>query len=452
MMEEKLLEALSHVDEKYIEEALPACIGVSGETNALSEQPHGKVKEKYGTVYARMKWSMVAACLCLVVFGGLYFLSVQRENGNQLLGSDTGDVSEELLAETEGIQPSVSEPIVEIVEKHALLENLEVDVRGGAGEGLLFYDMEELESWNFPELEQLPETLPVYRNLSFFDGSGVPVYLNEEELWELAETAAESLDATINQVTYERLKDCSEDYGEDERIVYLVADTEVGTVELEADGLGKISFKEPVQIPGEYRLVGNDGACKLGEEALRYLAERYADLLSLEDAVVYSNYDYNIHGDRNYTYHAYEQGDTALESFLNYHFAEVRFSPAYDKNAVDIIWFGDKRRSAEYIKDYPLMSPQEAKKLLQEGQYFNYTDPKISEMGLSGGAITEPELTYRVHNSCKLYIPYFIFYAEVPQTNLEAESLGLKDYIPYYVPAIQRGYWDEVMDLIQIKE
>ncbi|MBQ7925393.1 MAG: hypothetical protein IJ335_03780 [Lachnospiraceae bacterium] len=252
-------------------------------------------------------------------------------------------------------QESLQEEVPRVAEKHPILENIEINVWGGNGGGITLYDIAELETGNPLKIENLPEALPVYRNLSYYDGSGIPVYLKEEELLDL-----------------------------------------------------------------------------------------------VEEAVVYSTCHYNNDGTLNRDYYAYEQGATELETFLNYHFAGARFSPAYEeRNAVTYIWFGDKRRSAEYIKDYPLMSPEDAKKLLLSGQYFNFSDPKISEMGLRGGIITEPELTYRVYNSCKLYIPYFLFYAEIPQTNPEAESLGLKDYLSYYVPAIRQEYWDEMMDLLE---
>lgn len=448
-MEEKLLDALNHVDEKYIEEALPKVM-FAKETEVTSRKLQSAAKKKQKAVYAWMKWPMAAACLCLVVYAGLRY---QPGSGREPIGEATLSEDFTYLASGEAedmSQESLQEEVPWVAEKHPILENIEINVWGGNGGGITLYDIAELETGNPLKIENLPEALPVYRNLSYYDGSGIPVYLKEEELLDLVEEAAEALKTTTTEVTYERLEDTSREYKGNTQVFNITANTEVATIEIEADGLGKVAFKEAVEVPPEYQLVGQHTSEKEEKELLYYLSDRFADLLNMEEAVVYSTCHYNNDGTLNRDYYAYEQGATELETFLNYHFAGARFSPAYEeRNAVTYIWFGDKRRSAEYIKDYPLMSPEDAKKLLLSGQYFNYSDPKISEMGLRGGIITEPELTYRVYNSCKLYIPYFLFYAEIPQTNPEAESLGLKDYLSYYVPAIRQEYWDEMMDLLE---
>lgn len=467
MKAERILEALAQVEEKYIEEAIPLSDGMvdtveeTANANMIAEQEANvepaNAQGKHRTAWR--KWCMTAACLCLVVYAGARVLS--RGMGG-LSSSNTVNSSELVVIdytsgeEASGTESSVVEPSDEMEgiaakEKHSILEDIEVNVWGGGG-GILLYDIAEYDNgspWT-PEWEL--DTLPIYRNLAYYDDSGVPVYLDEEELLRKAEKIATALGTTITETKVNQLKDFSRAYGEDESPVRLIATTDLATIEIEADGTGIINFTEAVRLPEGYRFSGYETSDEEVEKSLQYLTERFGNALEIEDAVVYSSYDYYTDGTRNGSYYAYEQGTTKKESLINYSFGKVRFYPGYgEENAVSGIRFHREMGSVEYLGEYPIMKPQEAKELLLEGQFYSSTmDPKEIEASLTSGTITEPTMEYRVYNSIKIFIPYYVFYAELPEEDYGPEvDENLKRYGIYYVPAIQQEYWDEIAELLE---
>ena len=54
-----------------------------------------------------------------------------------------------------------------------------------------------------------------------------------------------------------------------------------------------------------------------------------------------------------------------------------------------------------------------------------------------GEYICKVELVYRVSHRDEYFMPYYRFYVEMPEGELEN---GLKDYGAYYVPAVDRAY------------
>ena len=51
--------------------------------------------------------------------------------------------------------------------------------------------------------------------------------------------------------------------------------------------------------------------------------------------------------------------------------------------------------------------------------------------------IKKVELVYRTSEMEEIYMPYYRFYVELPEENLEH---GLKTYGAYYVPAVEGSY------------
>ena len=90
--------------------------------------------------------------------------------------------------------------------------------------------------------------------------------------------------------------------------------------------------------------------------------------------------------------------------------------------------------TSQVIGNYPIISVEEAKKLLLEGHYatsygMSYV---VDENDIKG-----VELMYRLYGLEEYHMPYYRFWIEVPQ---EKQENGLNCYVAYYVPAIESQY------------
>ena len=83
--------------------------------------------------------------------------------------------------------------------------------------------------------------------------------------------------------------------------------------------------------------------------------------------------------------------------------------------------------------DYPLISVQEAKELLLNGNYIS--DVMYELMGEE--YIKKTELIYRLGVHEEYFMPYYRFYVELPQVE---KNDGMKTYGAFYVPAVKGAY------------
>ena len=92
---------------------------------------------------------------------------------------------------------------------------------------------------------------------------------------------------------------------------------------------------------------------------------------------------------------------------------------------------------AEKIKDYPIITLQEATTRLCNGNY--QTSVPLAFPGEE--SIGKVELVYRTGRLEELYLPYYRFYVLLPESfNTNASDSGLKTYGIYYVPALAEEY------------
>ncbi len=89
---------------------------------------------------------------------------------------------------------------------------------------------------------------------------------------------------------------------------------------------------------------------------------------------------------------------------------------------------------SEKIGDYPLISSSKALKLLLKGIYIAPNDYEIPDPK----NIAKVELVYRYPSWEEYLMPYYRYFVEVPEEQLEN---GLKLFITYDVPAINENYY-----------
>ncbi len=83
--------------------------------------------------------------------------------------------------------------------------------------------------------------------------------------------------------------------------------------------------------------------------------------------------------------------------------------------------------------DYPIISAEEAKKLLLNKNYITTVPNEFP----GESYIAKTELVYRTGAHEKYFMPYYRFYVELPAAEREG---GMKTYGAYYVPAVLGSY------------
>lgn len=421
MKEERILKALSEVDETYIEEA------------ADFMQP--PVTHHY------LGWGAAVACAAIAVYACLRFLTggVNRptEPNTPGNGIQTTDPSANFptTADSQNVPDSPE------AEGLPLLTSRFED--GSMGfEGMMYYDISEAENANPWTAEHAPDSLPVYRNLAYTDGSGLPVYLSDEAMLELADQTAAALKTSIESTEYDRVNDIiaypiagltgTETYG-------LTAMTALGEITVYGNGEIRISFSEPISLPEEYSFTPFHTTDDEAVNVLRYLTERFSGLCAFDQITIDTGGDYTFDGDRIRFYQAYDGSGSLTQQLLNYHFDSVSFSPDDDGNLF-VIWLGNRLNGAQKIGDYPLISAETARGFLLNREYLTTVPSEYLLNGsISEAQIAKTELVYRTGNTSELFMPYYRFYVEL--TNFSAGMAdGLKCYGIYYVPAVSGEY------------
>lgn len=368
MKEQRLAEALNEIDENYL--------------HALSEEKPVK-KRKY------LPYLAIAACLCLVVFGAVLF----RKGQQPLL-------------------PQFSSA---------------VQYAGDGFEAECLYDPAALHSGNPWNEDAELNSLPVYENLAYTDGSGAPVYLSEEAMRRLAEETAASLGTQIQSTALDLHRDSP---------LSLLAETDLGILRVWGDGAVQFAFSEPLALLQEYVfLQGTDPT----EETKLYQAWNYS-WVDLEQPIAEVAQSYNFYGESGPVSCRFFEGSGDLQDqILSYYFGSYSFHFTEDGKLESFSKSNDLRYSAKLLGDYPIISAEEAEQLLLEGSYFSSVPASELKTGeIRTEDIVKAELIYRSGNLSQIYQPYYCFYVQLQGSYLQAEGLQSVGY--FYVPAVEAQY------------
>ena len=309
---------------------------------------------------------------------------------------------------------------------------------GGFGfEGILLYEEDVYSSVNLLDIYGTPETLPVYKNLAFYDMSGKPVYLSDDEMIAMGNGYAQTLGFDVLS--------CETAYSwEDEDIEdYVTMQTSGGEIRVEGNGDTTIVFASPIPLPAGLSL-GRDTDAHTALQTAAYLTESYKALLSDADYEVFTKVFRSYLGEQHRSVHAYPIGDSAAEAYVNRNFSEVTFYGGDGDAAATLgmIRIANRRLSAEEIGQYPLISEEEAMERLAAGEYITTVPAEyLAEDGITEDMILSCELEYRVSNIDKFSMPYYHYYVRLDRfPALDVE--GLKHYGGYWVPAVHPDYLD----------
>lgn len=385
MRSEAILDAIGEADDRYIEEAAP----------------RGKKAQKY----AWMKWGAAAACLALAVYAGLRFLPPESSGPNVPGGT--------------GSLPMLTIPS---------------ETGGGMGfEACMAHEISELDNGNPWSADTQLKTLPVYRNSTAYDSAGAAgPGIGKERMLESAERAAKALKMKITGVAYGSAGNPSKGGGADEAVSSLTATTDAAEIEVTGNDMVTVSFRESIELPREYGFTYANPSDEEAGKAADYLMERFSEFLSFRKPRKALFADYTSDGNRNRSYYAYDADGDLTERILNFNFNKVQFAPD-DSGNLMLIRKSDGLSCAEKIGDYPLVTSEEALKLLLDGNYITSVPEKMP----GEEYVAKTELVYQTGYTNATFLPYYRFWVELPDMRQEN---GLKTFGAYYVPAVQQRY------------
>lgn len=310
-------------------------------------------------------------------------------------------------------------------------------------EGYLAYDISELDDNNPWNRDMKLDTMPVYKGMAYKFGSGVTFCYDENTLEFRARYLAQILGTSITETVNKEYvgdfsgREAESDIIEKNRempycIKYACADGTRLTVE--GDGTVKIKFTPARELPADV-----DASDHAAVE--QYIFREYAPIF-MDDPGNREVYDRNIYGERNmdrFTLFRKSQGD--VESIIDYNFGTV--SVCLDEDSrVWIIWVNSE--PCEKIGDYPIITADEAEKLLLDGKYI----ASLHLDRVDKEHIEKVELIYRTSHRDTYYQPYYRFYVRLDSSNIDPVLLiddpKLKDYAALYVPAVNAEYLSDV--------
>ncbi|MEA4920413.1 MAG: hypothetical protein VB078_05810 [Clostridiaceae bacterium] len=404
MKSEVILDVIGKADDKYIEEAAP--------------------KEKRSKKYRWVKRIAMAACLTLAVYVGIRLIPTGISGPNTPAETDSHPNTP---AGTED-QPDVP----------AKAENLPMlSITSGTDamgfEACLAYDISELDNGNPWTADTQLNTMPVYKNTDFPETAAG---IGKECMLKLAKQVADALNMKIISVKYDVNEKSGyksdTDLAENDVIYRVIAETATAEIEVTKGGTGTVNFNESIELPAEYSFTYTDTSDEEAENVTDYLLKRYSALLSLTNPQKALFADYAFDGSRNRNYYAYDAEGNIAEQIINYNFNKVQFAPDDDGNLMLIRKYNDLS-CAEKIGDYPIITSEEALKLLMNGNYLS----SVPEEMPGEDYVAKAELVYRTVDSDETFLPYYRFWVELPDMHQEN---GLKTYGGYYVPAVQQQY------------
>lgn len=344
MREEKILDAMAFLDEEILEEA-----------NQLRQGKGYKVTEKPLWIKWRKGFAVIAA-LFLITLGLFNF--IPKDKGELIYGEAFS---------------------------------------GYAGCGVL-YSKDDLELTNFanPWLDNgvyIPATLPVYKNLSY-NLAGEPSGLNDEKMVALLNEAARALDLEVMQVNKEV------NPRNPERVFCYYADVDNTKIEVEADGLTTITFKDPIEVKDDF-------------------SEAYAELLGFEEPIISESSEGN--------YIVFDGKGTLTEDMTSYFFGYAEFY-TNEEGKLSIIRIHNELMATEKIGEYFYISNEEAKEKLHRGEFYTNSGYGIYEKS----PIVKTDMVYINSRYQEYFMPYYRFFVKV-----EDEGLPNKhNYGIFYVPAV----------------
>lgn len=309
---------------------------------------------------------------------------------------------------------------------------------GGMGfEGYMAYSIDELENGNPWTIDSDIKILPVFKNKSPLDKLYPLANLSADEMIQKAKEIAALMQININEIytspTKEELEAYEKKSGvkQDDTPYEAVALGDGVKIGVGTSGDIRIMFEPGIELPNEFNFTFRDTTREEAKDVLNYLINKYSNVINMKDPTQKLFGHYSFDGEQGFSYDIYESEGDLTNKILNYNFNNVSFAPNEDGDLwiIDI----DKKDITEKIGDYPIITVDEARKLLLEGSYITTAPKNFSDEKL----IKSVELIYRTGGYDEVFMPYYKFLIEL--TSMERDN-GLKTFGAFYVPAVEGKY------------
>lgn len=429
-------------------------LDVIGDTDeALIPEPHSKKK---GSRKSLMSAIGIGTCAAVILAGVMLLPQISKPSPPSVILPDASESESASTDESSAVStpdsiaesenPSTSEQ--ETINGKRML-SAAVTSRGDGYEGLMAYDISELNTPNPWPADPETDQLPVYRNLTYsaeWPSLSGSYYLREERMEEIALQTAQALHTEITSMEATYVKDLSmADYTEEIRnSVYCLDVSCADGSRITVYGNGEVRIKYSLkrndkELPPGYSFTSDDTTPEEALESLAYLSDTFSDLLQYEHPVCYSYADRSFSGEENRSYYIYNKTEDPVQDILNFSLSYTSFAPVPGGGL--IIWITDTFRSSEYLDDYPIITAEEATALLLSGSYFSSVPAEYIRGGtISEEDIARTELVYRNSSHEEYYQPYYRFYVELDAPMPAETPDGLKDFGIFYVPAVHAEY------------
>lgn len=310
---------------------------------------------------------------------------------------------------------------------------------GGMGfSGYMAYSADELVN-NNPWTEDCELThLPVFWNKHPVDGAG----------W-LLSYDWDAMDNALTRVAdYLGINDLEIQHNPDSIASPLVY-AQSGNMSLKVTHphLTEVFFEPQIEIPEKYQMTGLDETYEDTYAMAEYLLETYPQLIAMDNPTInISGGDYGSADNQNWQNHSisfYDMTADATKNILNYNFNYTGFTT---NNQSGDLWIYRVYNwdLSNVVGCYPIISADKAQELLCRGYYGTNVPEKFRDEKY----IVKRELVYRSDIMQTIFIPYYLFYVELPN---EYDRNGLNCYGQYYVPAVESRYIENFRDVWNVR-
>ncbi len=394
---ERLMEQLGEVDDKYIAESAPG---------TKSRKNH-------------VKWivigAMGAAAAGVVIWQGAK--SIPDRNTDQ----KTTDISRSYGQRIEFPENNGELKIIRTVNGET----------GGMGfEGFTTYDVSDLLDGN-PSRENCEFTeLPVFIEPSneIYCHGDFPVYTMDEMEERLKDIAGRLTDEEFTPVD----RHPNGDYYK----------AKAGNIKLSMDAYSSrihIEFENSVELPPEYDICNTTDRAH-AERSLEFLGEKYRDVIQMDNPTPAVFTDFNIYNEPHTTFALYGNSEDPLTALINYNLRKVYFYGGVKLSTISVYNDYDYK---EFAGMYPVISYDDAYKKLISGEYYTTVwEEEYIPDGINVDEIFFTGISYKRTADYKYTLPYYRFLIELhPERSGEyALSEGMKEYGAFYVPAVSPDY------------
>lgn len=391
MKTEKLLNAIGKIDDNLIYGAV------------------NDAKTKKKNIW--IKWSAAAAFLAFVIFSVTQF--IPKSNFMEELPKLPMLSISETSSEAMGFEGYMAYEISELVNANPWNENMEISTLP-VYQNPLSYDENFIE--HGADFTIMKTYLLEVANRLGMDTDNLPISDNtpsaEEQAAVLEKTNGDIPDGYFNPTA-------------------VIAEKNGIEIEVDASLTAKITFDPAVTLPDGY-VFSYDSSYDDIASVAEYLKETYKDLLGMDNPQIniYGG-DYNIDLQQSYKIEFYNAANNLTNLILNYNFNRTAFY--CDENGDLYMARIFQPNLSKKVADYPIISAEEAKELLLNGNYITTVPYEMP----GENYIAKRELVYRTSKHEKYYMPYYRFYVELPDMK---KDNGIKLYGVYYVPAVNKAY------------